>query len=98
SSYQVFGLRTVGSYLFATGSFQNANGEATADEIAWFDGTAWHPLGSNGQTPADGPLNADGSTIVAMGGRLFAGGSFTVAGGDSLGRGIASYLIERPDA
>ncbi len=29
----------VGSNVFATGSFQNANGDARADNVAWFDGT-----------------------------------------------------------
>ena len=37
-----------GSNLFVTGTFQNANGDARADNVAWFDGTAWHPLGSDG--------------------------------------------------
>ena len=31
-------LTTSGSLVFAAGSFQNANGVATADDIAYFDG------------------------------------------------------------
>jgi hypothetical protein len=33
-----------------------------------------------------------------MGGRLYAGGLFSNAGGDPLADGAASYLVERPDA
>ena len=34
-------LAGTGSYLFATGTFLNANGDARADNVAFFDGTAW---------------------------------------------------------
>jgi hypothetical protein len=96
TSYNIQALTALGSYVFAAGGFQNANGVATADDIAWFDGTAWHPIGSNGA--GDGPLNGDGEAIATMAGKLYVGGSFGNAGGDSLADGAASYLMERPDA
>ena len=46
-------LASVDSHVFATGTFQNANGDARADNIAGFDGTTWHPVGSSGA--GDGP-------------------------------------------
>jgi hypothetical protein len=37
-----------GTYVFATATFQNASGDARADNVAFFDGTDWHPVGSDG--------------------------------------------------
>ena len=39
----IYGLVSVGSNVFATGTFQNANGDVRADNIALFDGTEWQP-------------------------------------------------------
>ena len=96
TSYQILAMTTLGSYVFATGAFTNANGVLTADNVAYFDGTAWHPLGSDGA--GNGPLNGEGTAIAVMGGRLYAGGNFSNAGGDSLADAAASYLMQRPDA
>ncbi len=41
-------LASFGSHVFATGTFQNADGDPLADNIAWFDGTDWNPVGSSG--------------------------------------------------
>jgi len=92
----LYGMATSGSLVFAAGSFLNADGQATADYIAYFDGTAWHPLGSDGA--GNGPLNADVIALAIFEHRVVAGGNFTNAGGDSLADGIASYAILRPDA
>ena len=35
----IYDLASVGSHVFATGTFQNANGDGLADNIALFDGT-----------------------------------------------------------
>ena len=39
----IYGLASAGPNLFATGTFQNANGDARADNVAWFDGTELAP-------------------------------------------------------
>lgn len=83
------GLVGDGSNVYATGSFQNAGGDPTADFIASFDGTAWHPVGSDGA--GNGPWSGHGVAVALLGERLFSGGNFTSAGGDSLAHFIAQY-------
>jgi hypothetical protein len=82
-------LASRGSHLFATGSFQDANGELRADNIAWFDGTDWHPVGSDGA--GNGPWIGNGLAIAVDGRKLYATGSFTSAGGDPQAHSIASF-------
>ncbi len=60
-------LATSGSLLFAAGSFQDANGVATADHIAYFDGATWRPIGSNGA--GNGPMIANISRSRSSGAR-----------------------------
>jgi hypothetical protein len=91
----IYSLRTYGQLLFAAGSFQNADGVATADEIAYFDGLAWHPVGSNGA--GNGPLSQQGTALAVFGGSLVVGGSFVNAGGDALADSIGRFLLRRPD-
>ena len=85
------GITTSGSRVFVIGAFQNANGDPLADVVASFDGSAWHPVGSN--DAGDGPLNAGGHTLAAFDERLYAGGDFTSAGGDPLAQFAASYPL-----
>jgi hypothetical protein len=92
----LYGMATSGSLVFTGGSFQNANGVATADDIAYFDGTAWHPLGSDGA--GNGPLNSNVIALAIFNHKVVAGGNFTDAGGDSLADAIGSHTIQRPDA
>jgi hypothetical protein len=87
-------LTTVGSGVYAGGSFQNANGDPLADEIAFFDGSAWHPVGSNGA--GNGPLNGSVAALAAFGGQLYAGGSFTNAGGNPLASFAAAFPLSGP--
>jgi hypothetical protein len=91
TSGSVDGLTSSGPGLFATGSFQNANADPLADNVAYFDGSAWQPVGSNGA--GDGPLNGAGLALAVFGEQLYAGGSFTSAGGDSQARSAASYPL-----
>ena len=92
----IYGLTTYSNLVIATGSFQNANGMATADEIAYFDGAAWHPLGSDGA--GNGPLTQQGTAVTAFGTVLVVGGSFVNAGADALADYVAAFPMKRPDA
>ena len=87
----IYAMTTSGSLVFATGSFQNANGEPRADDVAYFDGSAWQPVGSNGA--GNGPWIGDGTALATYGQKLIAGGNFTSAGGDTMAHGIASYPL-----
>ncbi|MDT4928605.1 MAG: hypothetical protein QOF92_1472 [Pseudonocardiales bacterium] len=89
-------LTSVGSLLIAAGSFQNANGVATADDIAYFDGYVWRPLGSDGA--GQGPYFGNTTALASFGGKVFAAGSFTKAGGDSKAQFLAAYALRQPDA
>ena len=89
-------LAVDGPLVFAGGSFQNAGGDPLADQIVYWDGSAWHPLGSDGA--GNGPYNRNTDALAALGARVFAGGSFTSAGGDNLAKGIAQSPIRQPDA
>lgn len=86
-------LASVGSNVFATGTFQNANGNARADNIAWFDGTKWQPVGSNGA--GNGPWVGEGSALALFDQRLFATGNFTSAGGDFQAQSAASFALNQ---
>ena len=78
--------------MFVTGSFQNADGHPTADEVAGFNGFSWAPLGSDGA--GNGPLPGPGNAVATFGGQVVVGGNFTTAGGD----GRASYIARYPGA
>ena len=86
-------LTSDGSNLFVTGSFLNANGDARADNVAFFDGAAWHPLGSDGA--GNGPWSGNGLALAIIERQLYAAGSFTSAGGDTKARSIASFALSQ---
>jgi hypothetical protein len=68
-----------GGNLYAGGDFTTAGG-VSANRIARWDGSSWHPLGDGGGNGVDHwvfALAVDGS------GNLYAGGTFTTAGGVS---------------
>ena len=92
----IYALATSGPLVFAGGNFQNASGDPMADEIAYWDGAAWHHLGSDGA--GNGPYIGDTNALATLGARVFSGGGFTSAGGDTLARGIAQSPIRQPDA
>jgi hypothetical protein len=89
ASASIYGLANDGTNVYATGSFQDANGDLQADSVASFDGSAWHAIGSDGA--GGGPLSGEGLALAAFGGRLVAGGNFTSAGGDTQARFAAVY-------
>ncbi len=90
----IYGLTTSGSNVFATGSFQNANGDPLADNIARFDGSGWGPVGSDGA--GNGPWIGNGLALAVFDQRLYAGGSFTSAGGDNQASGAAFFPLSQP--
>jgi hypothetical protein len=86
-------LTGTGSNVFATGTFQNANGDARADNIAWFDGANWHPVGSDGA--GDGPWIGNGLALALVDRQLYATGNFTSAGGDVQAHSAASFGLSQ---
>jgi hypothetical protein len=86
----VYSLAAVGSRVFAGGDWSRGNGDPAAGRIAEFDGTAWHGLGATGPTS---PFNGNVLSLAPFGGRLYAGGSFSAASGDTLARGLASIAL-----
>jgi hypothetical protein len=91
TSASIEDLAGVGSNLFVTGTFQNANGDARADNVAFFDGTQWHPVGSDGA--GNGPWIGNGLALALVDRQLYAAGSFTSAGGDAQARSVASFAL-----
>jgi hypothetical protein len=69
---------------------------ATADGIAYFDGSSWRPIGSNGA--GNGPLNANLTALGVFRSKVYAAGNFTSAGGDPLASSLAAYALTLPDA
>jgi len=87
----IYAMTTSGSRVFVAGSFQNAGGDPRADNVAVWDGSAWHGLGSNGA--GNGPWIGNGLALATFGPRLFAGGNFTTAGTDRQAEFVASYPL-----
>ena len=90
--------------MYVGGIFTNSGGNANADYLAVWDGTAWSPVGevpilSNGQpvldqqgNPTFGPaLNGRVNSIAWWGNKLVIGGSFTDAGGVAAADYLAMY-------
>jgi hypothetical protein len=92
----IYALAVNGPMVFAAGSFQNADGAPTADQIAVFNGTTWGPIGSDGA--GNGPLNAQPNAVAVFRGKVVAGGNFTAAGGDTQAVSVAAYALTQPDA
>ena len=86
-------LSGTGPYLFVAGSFQNAGGDARADNVAFFDGSAWHPVGSDGA--GNGPWIGNGLALALVDRQLYAAGSFTSAGGDAQAHSAASFALSQ---
>jgi hypothetical protein len=96
TSAYIYGMTTYAGMLFVTGSFQNANGNPRADNVAYFDGFSWRPLGTNGA--GDGPWVGNGLALAMQHGAVHAAGNFTSAGGDTKAKYLAEFSIKRPDA
>jgi hypothetical protein len=85
----MYALTHDGANVYAAGSFPNANGDPTADNVAQFDGSAWHPMGSDGA--GNGPFSGAGLVLAVFAGQVTLGGSFTSVGGDTQAHGIARF-------
>jgi hypothetical protein len=85
----IYAIAAKDAQVVVTGSFQNADGNATADNIASFDGTAWNPLLGNGT--GNGPWIGNGLAVAILGKEIVAGGNFTKAGMDGRARFVARY-------
>ena len=96
ASTYINALTSSGPLLFAAGSWQNANGQPTADVVAYFDGNSWRALGSNGH--GGGPWVGDTQALAVVNGQLYAGGALTGAGGDKKANFAASRSLRLPDA
>ncbi|MEA2986438.1 MAG: hypothetical protein QOD94_2692, partial [Alphaproteobacteria bacterium] len=92
----IYSLAISGSLVIAGGSFRDANGVATADMVAYFDGEVWRPIGSNGA--GNGPIRTAVTAVGVFGHKIYAGGAFPAAGGDAKARALAAYALRQPDA
>lgn len=89
----IYALVGTGSHLVATGTFQNADGDARADNVAVFDGSAWHAVGADGA--GNGPWIGTGLALALVDRQLYAAGSFTSAGGDPQAHSVASFALSQ---
>jgi len=67
--------------LYVGGNFDNAFGNAAADNIALWNGTTWQALGSDGQ--GDGQLSNWVMALTMIGSDVYAGGNFLNLNGGS---------------
>ena len=81
-------LAVSGSDLYVGGRFTNAAGIATADFVAWWDGSAWSALGDNGA--GDGALNSFVYALAVSGTDLYVGGWL----GNAAGIATADYVAK----
>jgi hypothetical protein len=84
----VTSLAVSGSNLYVGGDFINAGGQATADHVALWNGSAWSGLGGNGS--GDGAVPGRVNTVALSGGHVYVGGFFN----DVAGLAAADYIAE----
>jgi hypothetical protein len=77
-----------GSRVYVGGEFTDAGGNAKADYIAVWNGSAWTNVGSSGTAAA---LNGLVYGLSAYGSNIIATGDFTNAGGVAAADGIAAW-------
>jgi hypothetical protein len=68
----VYAMLTIGNQLYVGGHFDSAGG-VPANNIARWDGTSWHALGS-------GVQGGNVLALATLNGKLYAGGTFLTAG------------------
>ncbi len=85
-------LAVSGSSVYVGGTFTDAAGVATADNIAKWNGTTWSGLGSNGA--GDGAISSGGESVSAIalsGSEVYVGGGFEDAAGNHEADAIAEF-------
>jgi hypothetical protein len=87
----VYAILVSGSRVFAGGAFSNADGDPLADNLVFFDGKSWKPIGSDGA--GNGALRADVHSLAVFGGRLYAGGNFTNVSDSAPASFLVSYAL-----
>src|SRR5262245_64147369 len=78
----------VGSTTYVGGDFTNAGGLPAADHIATWNGSQWGALGGG---LGDAPSAVYAIAVDPVSGKVFAGGSFENAGGDTAADRIAVF-------
>jgi hypothetical protein len=84
----IFALAVSGSDLFVGGAYVTMPDGSPGANIAKWDGTSWWPLGSG--------VNNDVYALTALGNDLYAGGSFSIAGGKVSQYIARAYLLPLP--
>ncbi|HEX5001828.1 MAG TPA: T9SS type A sorting domain-containing protein [Bacteroidia bacterium] len=77
----VYALTNFNSNLYAGGAFDTLNGFNPARGILTWNGTDWVPLGGSVTNSIGGPAGFKVKALIEFNGSLYAGGSFTTAGG-----------------
>ena len=79
----VYAIAVDGTDVYVGGNFTDAGGNPEADNIARWDGSSWHALGTG--------LKGTVFSIVVSNGQVYAGGRFTDAGENALADHIARW-------
>jgi len=77
----VYALANFNSGLYAGGAFDTLNGFNPARGILTWSGSNWVPLGGTVTNSIGGPAGFKVKALIDFNGNLYAGGSFTTAGG-----------------
>jgi trimeric autotransporter adhesin len=88
STGRIYEMADWDNKLVVTGGFDGINGVA-ANNIAYWDGNQWQPLGSGLSLGGD-PYLAQGNSLAVFQGSLYVAGSFDSAGGVSVNN-LARY-------
>ena len=84
-------LATSGTNVYVGTDALDLGGSPQADHVAKWNGSSWSALSSKGSTDGWFPSSSYIYALMPYGAGLYAGGSFTNAGGDPLADRIAFY-------
>ena len=105
----VYGLATIGTDVYAVGTFTALGNGTAASHVAMWNGTTWSPLGLGITTSGSGGtfLNAVAAAGTTTSPQVYVGGEFDTAGGNpavnvaewngtqwsALGAGLSNYTV-----